>query len=132
MTAQAHHAAIVALIGSAVRLYDEGHVPDTPTLPYAVLFMGAGDRERTRMASVSDKRNVEFQVTSVGLDGDGMRSVQDRVSAALLDRRPSVAGHATSPIWQPTGASDVPRIDRDVTPHRLYAADVFAFASTPS
>lgn len=130
MTAQAHHAAVVALIGSTVRLYADGRVPDNPTLPYAVLFMGSGTAARTTLQAVSDRRDVEFQVTSVGLDGAGARSVAERVRTAVLDKRPTVAGRSTNPVVQVV--AEPLRTDRDVTPHRLYLVDVYSFSSVPS
>lgn len=129
MTAEAHADAVKALLGS-VRVYDDGLVPDNPTLPYAILWFGGGDRSRTTLAAVSDRRDCEFQITSVGLDETGMRSVQDRAAAALVDQRPVVAGRQTSPIWQVGDTS--PQVDRDVTPHRLYVADRYAFTSVPA
>lgn len=130
MTAQAHHSAIVVMIGNSVRLYADGVVPDDPTLPYAVLWMGTGTGTRTTLAAVSDRRDVEFQVTSVGFDGDGPRSVAERVRTAVLDRRPTVTGRSASPVAQV--AAEPLRVDRDVTPHRLYVVDVYSFSTLPA
>lgn len=132
MSSSAHETAVRQLLEAVVRVYRPGQVPADPDLPYALLIVGGGVRVRTRQAPLSDKRDVEFQVTSVGLTDASMRSVQDRAAAALLDQRPSVAGHSTSPIWQVPGGGDLPRLDRDVTPHRLYVVDRFAFTSIPS
>lgn len=129
MTAQAHADAIKALIGKSVRLHD-GAVPDGAALPYAVLFIDDGTAARTRMVPVSDRRNVGFQITSVGIDPDGARSVAERVRAAVLDKRPAVAGRATWPVQQEV--SQPLRVDRDVTPHLLYVVDQYAFSSIPA
>lgn len=129
MTAQAHIQAVKTLIGSTVRLY-EGRVPDNPTLPYAVLWADIGTATRTTLAAISDRRDVAFQITSVGLDADGCRSVAERVRTALLDQRPTVAGRTSNPIVQ-TGAQPL-RVDRDVTPHRLFLVDLYAFSTVPA
>lgn len=129
MTAQAHVAAVKALIGASVRLY-EGQAPDGAVMPYAVLYADNGDASRTALAAVSDRRDVSFQITSVGIDETGARSVAERVRTAVLDRRPVVAGRSTSPITQET--SQPLRVDRDVTPHRLFVVDEYAFASVPT
>lgn len=130
MSAELHAAAVHALLEAVVRVYDV-EAPQKPDLPYALLFVPGGALLRVALAPVSSKRDIEFQVTSVGLTEDGMRSVQDRAATALVDRRPAVAGRQTSPIWQVPGAGDLPRVDRDVTPHRLYVVDRFAFSSVP-
>lgn len=129
MSAATHAAAVKALIGSTVRLY-EGEVPNNPTLPYAVLWMGTGTATRSTLAAVSDRRDVEFQITSVGLDAAGARSVSERVRTAVLDKRPAVPGRVSKPIRQ---VADQPlRVDRDVTPHREYLVEVYAFFTVPA
>jgi hypothetical protein len=73
---------------------------------------------------------VSFQVTSVGLDPEGVRSVAERVRGAVLDRRPVVAGRST---WTVTHDDSTPlRLDRDVTPHVFYAVDAYSFSSVPA
>ena len=129
MTAKAHADAVKALIGTTVRLH-EGNRPDGSALPAAVLFIDNGTGLRTTLATVSDRRDVSFQVTSVGLDPEGVRSVAERVRAALLDQRPAVAGRTTWPIRQE--GSEPIRLDRDVTPHVFYAVDLYAFSSVPA
>lgn len=129
MTAKAHADAVKALIGTTVRLYD-GLVPDAPSLPYAVLYIDNGTAVRTTLAAVSDRRDVAFQVTSVGLDPEGARSVAERVRAALLDKRPAVAGRSSSPVVQ-VDAQPL-RLDTDVTPHRLFVVDRYEFFTVPA
>lgn len=128
MTAKAHAEAVKALI-TTVRLY-EGDVPDGAVLPYAALYMGSPETGRTTLAAVSDWRNAEFQVTSVGSDAAGARWVADRVRSQVLDVRPVITGRRTSPIVQT--ASQPLRVDRDVTPHRTYLVDVYSFSSVPA
>jgi hypothetical protein len=129
VTAQAHADAVKALIGAGVRLY-EGQAPNDPGLPYAVLYMGTGPAGRSRLTPVSDRREQSFQVTSVGLDGDGARSVAERIRTAVLDKRPTVAGRKASPVWQ--DFAEPLRVDRDVTPHRLYVVDGYSFTTIPA
>jgi hypothetical protein len=129
VTAQTHADAVRALIGVAVRLY-EGGAPDDAALPYAVLYMGTGPASRSRLVTVSDRREQSFQVTSVGLDGAGARSVAERVRTAVLDKRPAVTGRKASPVWQ--DFAEPLRVDRDVTPHRLYVVDGYSFTTIPA
>lgn len=129
MTARAHTDAIITLIGETVRLYD-GMAPDGASPPYAVLYADNGNATRTALAAVSDRRDVSFQVTSVGLDGAGARSVAERVRAAVLDERPVVAGRTSSPVRQEV--AEPLRVDRDVTPHLLYVVDVYAYSTVPA
>lgn len=129
MTAQAHADAVKALIGTTVRLH-EGQRPADSPLPCAVLFIDNGTGLRTTLAAVSDRRDVSFQVTSVGLDPEGVRSVAERVRAAVLDKRPAVAGRTSNPVRVDT--ADPIRLDRDVTPHVFYAVDVYSFFSVPA
>lgn len=130
MSGVAHIEAVKTLIGSAVRLY-EGDVPDGAALPYAVLYAGGGVATRSRMTPISDRREVTFQVTSVGKDAEGARSVADRVRNAVLDKRPVIAGRSSNQIRQ--DVVDEPlRVDRDVTPHLLYVVDVYSFATVPA
>lgn len=129
MTAKAHADAVKALIGGTVRIY-EGNVPDGAALPYAVLWLNNGNALRSTLATVSDRRDVEFQVTSVGIDPEGARSVAERVRTAVLDRRPTVTGRRANPITQTV--SEPLRVDRDVAPHRLYVVDAYAFSTVPT
>lgn len=129
MTAALHAAAIKALLAPTVRLH-EGERPDSSPLPAAVLFVPSGTRTRTTLATISDRRDVPFQVTSVGLDPEGVRSVAQRVQDALLDRRPAIAGRTCWPITQE--GSDPIRLDRDVNPHVYYAVDLYNLSSVPA
>lgn len=128
MTAQAHAAAVKALL-STVRLH-EGERPDDAALPCALLLMGTGTGLRTTLAAISDRREFPFQLTSVGLDVDGVRSVAERVRTAVVDRRPVVVGRTTWPVVH--DGSEPIRLDRDVTPHVFYAVDLYRFASVPA
>lgn len=129
MSAQAHVDAVKALIGTSVRLF-EGERPETSPLPCAVLFMDNGTTARTNLCAVSDRRDASFQVTSVGQDAAGARSVAERIRTAVLDKRPAVAGRRTWRVVQ--DAAEPLRVDRDVTPHLLYVVDVYSFSSVPA
>lgn len=124
-----HVEAVKALIGSTVRLF-EGDVPDGTALPYAVLYADNGLASRIRLTPISDRRDLEFQITSVGLDAAGARFVADRVRTAVLDKRPAVAGRRSWPVTQV--AAEPLRVDRDATPFRMYVVDVYAFSTVPS
>lgn len=129
MTADAHADAVRALIGTTVRLH-EGTRPDDSSLPCAVLFIDTGTGASETLEAASERRDVAFQVTSVGLDPEGARSVAERVRAAVLAKRPAVAGRLT---WKVThDASNPLRLDRDVTPHVFYLADSYSFGSVPA
>lgn len=129
MTADAHADAVRALIGSTVRLH-EGARPEDSALPCAVVFIDTGTGGSETLEAASERRNVTFQVTSVGLDPEGVRSVAERVRAAILGRRPTVTGRRT---WKVThDASDVLRLDRDVTPHVFYLANSYSYGSVPA
>lgn len=134
MTAQAHRSAVLVLLkaaASAVRVL-EVEAPSGTPMPYVVLHIGPGVRSRSTHKPVSDRRDVEFTLTCVGLDPAGMFSAQERASAAILDRRPAVTGRSSSTITQIPGGGDVPRWDRDVTPERLYVVDAYSFFTTPA
>lgn len=125
----AHVDAVKALVGNAVRLY-EGAAPTDAVLPYAVLHMASPTAARTSLAATSDRRNASWTVTSVGQDPAGARSVAARVRAAVLDRRPAVAGRSSSTVTQTVG--EPLRVDRDVTPHRPYLVDGYSFFTVPA
>jgi hypothetical protein len=129
VTAKAHADAIKALIGTSVRLF-EGNRPEDSPLPAAVLFVDTGTGERTTLTHRSDRRNVAFQITSVGLDPEGVRSVAERVRTAVLDRRPVVPGRTTWMVIHDD--STLMRLDRDVTPHVFFLVDLYSFSSVPA
>lgn len=129
MTAQAHADAVKALIGTAVRLHEDDRPEDSP-LPCAVLFIDNGAVDSTTLEIASDRRDVDFYVTSVGLDPEGVRSVAERVRSAVLGKRPAVAGRRT---WKVAlDATDPMRLDRDVTPHVYLTVDSYSFGSVPA
>lgn len=133
-TVSNHHAAILGLLrgGAPTFTVYDGQVPDPPAFPYAVLFMGTGIDEGTKLCGDPDTATFRFQVTSVGLTADAVFIVVDETRARLLGIRPPVAGRATVRIRKET---EIPvREDKDVTltapnRHPMFAVDTYVFES---
>jgi len=131
-----HANAVLTLLQAVPNLtvYD-GHVPDEPAFPYAVLYADDGLRGPLALTLTSDQVTMTLQVTSVGATADAARIIADKVSGALLDIRPTVASRACWPIRH---ESTRPAIeDRDVvipgtSLHPIYAVDVYRLASLPA
>ena len=133
MTA-AHYAAVKALLADLPFTLYEGQVPDTPSFPYAVLFMDTGRGSDSRLSGRTARSVYDFQVNSVGLTDASARLVSDAVRARVLDARPSVTGFRCGLIDKVTS---IPvRADKDITDpatglHPMFAADSFSFESVP-
>ncbi len=127
-TAQASVAKTL-IVAAGVRVY-EGLRPPDSVLPCAVLFVDNGVASRSRMVPVSDRVTTTVRVTSVGLTVESVRAVAQRVREALLDVAPSIPGRAAWPISQDDSSPLM--VDRDVTPHVLYTADVYTLATIPA
>ncbi len=128
-----HRAAVKTLLGAVeTTLYLGGQVPDEPTFPYLVLFMGTGIDDETKLCRTPDKATFRFQLTSVGLTDDSVAIVADQGRTAVLGIRPVVAGRKTNPIRKET---DIPvRADKDVTVppmnlHPMFGVDTYVFES---
>ncbi len=110
MTAQLHAAAVLARLGSsgspALTVHD-GKLPDTnplPVPPYVLVrfsFQSLGARERPDASNLTFASRA-FQVTArcygVATTAQGVRALTNRVSVALLDWAPTVAGRNCSPM----------------------------------
>lgn len=127
-----HHAAVLTLLsGLSWTLYD-GQVPDTPSFPYAVLYMDTGNEDGTKLCGSSDMADFRFQVTSVGLTRASAVVVADAVRTLLLDVRPTVAGRTCTRIRRETSIpvradEDVTLTDANLKP--MFAVDTYHFVS---
>jgi hypothetical protein len=128
---RAHVTAVVGLLDAVANLtvYD-GEVPNTPTLPYVVVFSDQGPATRTGFEAVSDRRDFTFQTSAVGSTPEQARWAAEKTSAALLDVTPTVASRTCWPIThlgsQPT------RPDLDVDPPVYLAVDQWRLPSIPA
>lgn len=135
MTAQAHATAVLALLTGAGLTVHDGAVPANPDYPYAVLYVGTGDRGPASITMASDQQTYSMQVTTVGATAASARIYAARALAALLDITPTVTGRVCWPIR--LEAAQPPREDRDITipgtaTHPVYAVDVYRVASRPA
>lgn len=125
----AHADAILELLEQTGVPVHEGRVPTNAKLPYNLLFQDDGSGVPTRMVPVSDRLDLRFQVTSVGLDRRGAQHAAQAARDAVLDVRPTVPGRS---CWKVTQETAQPlRSDDDVTPPLLYLVAVYAWGSVP-
>lgn len=113
-----------------VTVYADGKVPNSPTLPYVVIYGNQGMPENASMADVSEWQHFTAQTTCVATSQLSARALADRVQTALLDVRPTVAGRSSGQISKVS--SQPVRVDNDVTPPLFYAVDVWSFTTVPS
>lgn len=122
-------AAIVDHIkAQTLRCYD-AH-PSSPTYPYVVVYADGGVRSSDREADIRETQTVNWQTTVVGEDTDQCRAALDRVTAALEDWRPVVAGRSFAKVEHPT--SQLIRRDEEMPDRTLYiATDQWRVVSDP-
>ncbi len=125
-----HVAAVVALVDADpnVTVYD-GQVPNEPTLPYVVIRTDTGRRERSALPATSDRLTLRIWATSVGLNRTSAQVVSERVTAALLDVRPTVTSRSCFPI---TSVNSQPAREDDVVKPLVFALDEFELVSIPA
>ena len=125
-----HVTAVLALISADtnVTVYD-GRVPNDPTLPYVVVRTDTGRRERSALPASSDRLTLRIWATSVGLTRASAQVVSERVTAALLDVRPTVASRSCFPI---TSVNSQPSRVDDVNTDLVYVLDEFELVSIPA
>ncbi len=125
-----HVTAVLALISADtnVTVYD-GRVPNEPTLPYVVVRTDTGRRERSALPASSDRLTLRIWATSVGLTRTSAQVVSERVTAALLDVRPTVASRSCFPI---TSVNSQPARVDDVVQSLVYVLDEFELVSIPA
>lgn len=122
-------AAIVDRIkAQALRCYD-AH-PSSPTYPYVVVYADGGVRSSDREADVRVQQAINWQTTVVGESAAQCRAALDRVTAALEDWHPAVAGRSFSKVEHPT--SQPVRRDEDLPDRTLFiATDQWRVVSDP-
>ena len=122
-------AAIVDRIkAQTLRCYD-AH-PSSPTYPYVVVYADGGVRSSDREADVRVQQAINWQTTVVGESAAQCRAALDRVTAALEDWHPAVAGRSFSKVEHPT--SQPVRRDEDLPDRTLFiATDQWRVVSDP-
>lgn len=106
-------APVLALLQATGFTVYDGHVPDSPPYPYAVVFANTPDLTLNSLRHTSGRADLRFQVTSVALSAEGVRIVAKAMQDALTDVTPVVADWITYPIRFVSGQPA--REDRDVT-----------------
>lgn len=126
-------AAAAAVMGALtlpnLTVYDT-RVPNSPSFPYLVVFMGQPDEDSDRASGHTSTADHEFRTTVVGTDTDQVRLLSEWVRTALLDVRLSVAGRTTERI-KPLSSTD-PRVDSDIPSKPIFASSVWGFYSVPA
>lgn len=127
-----HVEAFAGLIDAVanVTVYADEPVPNTPTFPYVAVYGNQGVPVEATFDSQSTTVPFTFQTTCVGKTQGQLRALADRVQAALVDVRPTVAGRSCSQLTKV--ASQPVRLDTSVTPPVFIAVDVWAFTSVPA
>ncbi|QLQ37989.1 hypothetical protein [Micromonospora robiginosa] len=139
---RAHADAVLALLAAApgtgpLAVYD-GAVPEDATgrskpPPYALVYFADADPEEpdSRPLSGRPARYVlRAYVHSVGLTASASRSVGERVRAALLNVRPTVAGRQCWPIRREDGQP--PQRDDSTGSPVMDRVDVYRLESEPA
>lgn len=130
---KAHYAAIEAALTALYTAYVVD-VPDTPTLPYYVLWGPAGTlpEESTVAGRLSTDFDTDVYVTAVAGTGEGVLTMQAAARSALATV--TVSGRSVAV----TLADSRPlMVDRDVVlpdtdRHPVYGVDVYRLQSTPA
>lgn len=128
---RAHVAAVYALLDAVANLnvYD-GVVPNTPALPYVVLWANQGAPSSNTVEQASTRRDFTIQTTYVGSTPEQARWAAEKAQGALLDVTPTVAGRQCWPLV--VEASQSTRVDLDVDPPVFLSVDVWRLASVPA
>ena len=131
MVIRAHVDVVLALLTAVpnVRVHD-GIVPDKPTLPYVVVRTNSGPRSRSSLAVSSDHLTLGIWCTSVAANRAQAQWLAEKVTGALLDVTPTVAGRACFPI-EAVNSQPVQR-DDSVNPPLMYAVDEFRLSTVPA
>lgn len=128
MSAATVAAIIDRIKAQTLRCYDAE--PATPTYPYVVVYADGGIRSSDREADVRVQQSVGWQTTVVGTSAAQCRAALDRVTTALEDWRPVVAGRSFDKVEHPT--SQPVRRDPDLPDRSLFiATDQWRVVSDP-
>lgn len=136
MTVQAHAAALLALLDAdntppALVVLD-GHVPAGQQPPYVLVYLrgvSPEDAESRSMAGPSERFVLTATCHSVGATAMAARVVAQRVRAALLDVRPTVAGRSCFPIRHEESVE--PQRDETTGVLLMDQVDVYRLESVP-
>ena len=130
---KAHYAAIEAALAALYTTYVVD-VPDTPVLPYFVLWGPSGTlpEESTVAGQLSTDFDTDVYVTAVAGTAEGVFTMQAAARSALSSL--SVAGHLVAVTLSDSRPL---MVDRDVIlpntdRHPVYGVDVYRIQSTPS
>lgn len=94
-----HYDEVVSLLDATSFTVHKGHVEDNPTFPYAVLWWpGVGRRSPNSLAVESNRLDVNFRITSVGVNNESVRIIAQAMQDAVLDQIVTVAGWESYPI----------------------------------
>ena len=130
---KAHYAAIETALAALYTTYVVD-VPDTPVLPYFVLWGPSGTlpEESTVVGQLSTDFDTDVYVTAVAGTAEGVFTMQAAARSALSSL--SVAGHLVAVTLSDSRPL---MVDRDVIlpntdRHPVYGVDVYRIQSTPS
>lgn len=115
------------LRGTRLSVHD-GAVPDSPTLPYVVVYFDQGNPRPTTINSGRWLQHFTFQTTYVAENAAQLRSVVGRVEEVLRGTRLDVYRTATTPVEK--RSTQQARTDLDVRPPRVYASDTWEYHAT--
>jgi hypothetical protein len=111
------------------RVYEQGKVPTSPTLPYVVVSASTPARGDINMADRTASARWRFVTLYVGTSETSALWLAEDVEAALLDKRLTVAGLNCSRMKREAGRPIAP--DPNVE-HLTSGADTWTFTATPS
>lgn len=135
MSVDSHAQAYRTLLTAAGLTVHDGKVPDAAPLPYVVLHTVVAHPPADQSP---DSSNLDFAsngvwarcyLHSVGGNAQAAREVANRVSVALLDVTPTVAGRSCGPIRWEDGQP--PQRDETTGVLVMDLVDVYRFLSVP-
>lgn len=94
-----HAAAILDLLeADTVLNVCDGQVPDGTAKPYVVVYFHGLPQRGDDLTGMSREKKVRATIHCVGETAVSSRIISQRVEAALLDQKPTIAGRVTWPI----------------------------------
>lgn len=134
MTVQTHADAILDLLRADPELVVcDGTVPQGTVPPYCVVHFADADPELADsrgLDGASTRHVTHAYVHSAGSNNIAVRAVRQRVRAALLDVRPTIAGRSCMPIRREDGQPA--RSDEETGSPLISAVDVYRLESVPA
>lgn len=128
-----HIAAIEALLAPLGYETYYVDVPETPTLPYVLLWGSSGTPTAERPIGFPDLDDDDLTdllgVTCVAGTAYGVLTVRSLVRGVLNDSRPDVVGRF---VELHLFDSRDTQVDRDVTPHVPFGVDMYRLVSNPA